>query len=51
MDGLKAGDQVVTAGGLHGKVASVQENIVSLEVATGIKIKINRSSIVSVEQN
>ncbi len=51
VDGLKAGDQVVTAGGLHGKVVSVQENIVSLEVATGIKIKINRSSIVSVEQN
>jgi preprotein translocase subunit YajC len=51
VDGLKVGDQVITAGGMHGKVASVQENIVSLEIATGVKIKINRSSIVSVEQS
>jgi preprotein translocase subunit YajC len=50
VDGLKVGDQIVTAGGIHGKVASVQDNIVSLEVATGVKIRVNRSSIVSVEQ-
>jgi preprotein translocase subunit YajC len=50
VEGLKVGDLVVTAGGIHGKVASVQDSVVSLEVATGVKIKINRSSIVSVEQ-
>lgn len=51
VDALKVGDMVVTAGGIHGKVASVQDEIVSLEVATGVKIKMNRSSIVSVGQN
>jgi preprotein translocase subunit YajC len=44
---LKVGDQVVTAGGIHGKVAAVQEQVVTLEIATGVKIKLNRSSIVS----
>ncbi|ABA89134.1 preprotein translocase, YajC subunit [Syntrophotalea carbinolica DSM 2380] len=51
VDALKVGDMVVTAGGIHGKVASVQDEIVTLEVATGVKIKMNRSSIVSVGQN
>ncbi len=50
VESLKAGDQVVTAGGIHGKVASVQDNIVTLEVATGVKIKVNRSSVVSTKQ-
>jgi preprotein translocase subunit YajC len=51
MEGLKIGNSVVTAGGIHGKVAGLQDEVVSLEVAIGVKIKVNRSSIVSVEQN
>ena len=45
IDALKAGDQVITAGGVHGKVVSVQEKVVTLEIATGVRIKINRTSI------
>lgn len=47
IEALSVGDQVVTAGGIHGKVAAVQEAVVTLEIATGVKIKINRSSVVS----
>lgn len=50
IDALKVGDTVVTAGGIHGKVAAVQDTIVTLEIATGVKIKINRSSVVSTRQ-
>jgi len=50
IEALKVGDQVVTAGGIHGKVAAVQESVVTVEVATGVKIKLNRSSIVSTRQ-
>ena len=46
IDALKVGDQVVSAGGLHGKVASVQDTVVALEVASGVKIKMDRASIV-----
>ena len=45
IDALKAGDQVVTAGGIHGKVVSVQEKLVNLEIATGVRIKVSRTSI------
>ncbi|MCK4621927.1 MAG: preprotein translocase subunit YajC [Desulfuromonadales bacterium] len=47
---IKAGDQVVTAGGIHGKVASVEDTTVSLEIATGVKIKLNRSTITEIKQ-
>ncbi|PLX85117.1 MAG: preprotein translocase subunit YajC [Desulfuromonas sp.] len=50
VESLKVGDQVVTAGGVHGKVAAVQETVVTLEVATGVKIKVNRSSVVGAKQ-
>lgn len=50
IDALKVGDTVVTAGGIHGKVAAVQDTIVTLEIATGVKIKVNRSSVVSTRQ-
>ena len=50
IESLKVGDQVVTAGGIHGKVAAIQESVVTLEVATGVKIKVNRSSVVGTKQ-
>jgi len=46
---LKSGDQIVSAGGIHGKIVSVEENIVTLEVATGVKIKMNRTAITDVK--
>ena len=45
IDALKAGDQVITAGGIHGKVVSVQDKVATLEIATGVRIKVNRISI------
>jgi len=50
LEALKIGDQVVTAGGMHGKVAALQENVITLEVASGVRIKFNRSSIVSTQR-
>jgi len=47
IEALKTGDQVVTAGGIHGKVAAIQDQVLTLEIATGVKIKVNRSSIAS----
>ena len=50
VSGLKAGDTVVTAGGIHGKIATVEDTTVTIEVATGVKVKMNRSSITEVKQ-
>lgn len=45
LSNLKAGDEVVTSGGLIGKVRSVAEGFVSLEVANNTIVKILKSNI------
>jgi preprotein translocase subunit YajC len=42
---LKKGDMVVTIGGIHGKVVAIEDNIVTLDVDKGSKIKFEKSSI------
>ena len=48
LESLKKGDQVINAGGIHGKVTSVDESIVTLEIATGVNIKINKGFIATI---
>jgi preprotein translocase subunit YajC len=50
IDTLKKGDLVVTAAGIHGKVTSVDENIITLEIAPGINIKIGKGFIASLNK-
>ena len=45
-DSLTIGQDVVTIGGIHGVVKSIDDQIVTLEVATGTKIKFEKSAIV-----
>lgn len=46
MDNLAKGDEVITAGGLLGKVSRVSENgYISLEVATNTEIVVQKSAI------
>lgn len=42
---LKVGDNVLTNGGIYGKIAKVEEREVSLEIASGVIIKVDRMSI------
>ena len=48
IDALAKGDEVVTAGGLLGKVTKMGEAYLSLELATGIEVQLQRSAIVQV---
>ncbi|MCP5397319.1 MAG: preprotein translocase subunit YajC [Sphingomonadaceae bacterium] len=43
--GMKKGDQVVTAGGLVGKVVKVDEHYAEIEIAQGVKVKAVKSTI------
>ncbi len=45
MAALKKGDEVVTQAGVLGKVIAVQDKIVTLEVATSLKLRVLKSSI------
>ncbi|RZS46807.1 preprotein translocase subunit YajC [Sphaerotilus mobilis] len=48
IDALAKGDEVVTGGGLLGKVTKVGETYISIELATGVEAQCQRSSIVQV---
>jgi preprotein translocase subunit YajC len=47
---LKAGDRVVTNGGIHGTITAVKENTVLLRVADNVKIEINRGNIAEISE-
>ena len=45
IDSLAKGDEVVTSGGVVGKVAKMGDNYVGLEVASGVEIQIQHSAV------
>ncbi len=45
IEDIKKGDDVVTIGGLHGKVYSVDGDTVQLELDRGLKVKVEKSAI------
>jgi preprotein translocase subunit YajC len=45
VDGLKRGDEVITQGGLLGKVAKVADEEVTIELAEGVKVRVVRQTI------
>ncbi|MCB1389821.1 MAG: preprotein translocase subunit YajC [Rhodobacteraceae bacterium] len=49
VEALRRGDQVITAGGLIGKVSKVKEDgEVEVEIADGVKVRVVRSTITTV---
>jgi preprotein translocase subunit YajC len=45
IEALAKGDEVVTSGGLVGKVAKVGENYISLEIAEGTEVVVQKPAI------
>jgi len=45
VESVKKGDQVVTIGGAHGRVAEVESNYFILEFERGVRIKFLKSSV------
>jgi preprotein translocase subunit YajC len=45
IENLQRGDRVVTHGGLHGEVVSVEPTTVLLKIGDGVKVKVEKSGI------
>ena len=45
IEGLARGDRVVTAGGVHGEIVALQEKTVTLEVAKGVQLRLDRRAV------
>jgi preprotein translocase subunit YajC len=48
LEAVKKGDKVVTAGGLHGSVAGLDEKTILLQVSDNVKMKFERTAIAAV---
>ena len=49
-DSLEEGANIITTGGIHGVVKKVKEDIVTLQIADNVRIKINRGSIGKIKE-
>jgi len=45
MDSLSRGDEVVTAGGFHGRIKDIRDNILIITIASGVDVKVNKASV------
>lgn len=45
IEAVKKGDQVITVGGIHGKIVAVDDATVTIDVDRGSKLVIEKSSI------
>ena len=48
IDALAKGDEVVIGGGVLGKIAKLGESYLSVEVANGVEVQVQRASVVQV---
>ena len=48
IDALAKGDEIATAGGMLGKVIKLGEGYLTLEIANGVEVQMQRSAVVQV---
>jgi preprotein translocase subunit YajC len=45
LEAVKEGDEVVTTGGIYGKVDHIENNIIYLKIAENLKIRVEKSAV------
>jgi preprotein translocase subunit YajC len=48
LEKLAAGDEVVTSGGVLGKVSDISDSIVTLEISDGVRVKVQKAAVTQV---
>ncbi|MFH1414854.1 MAG: preprotein translocase subunit YajC [Elusimicrobiota bacterium] len=49
INSLRKGDEIVTSGGMHGKVTSLKGKQLEVEIAAGTRITLNRTAVSQVK--
>ena len=44
-EAMKKGDKVITAGGIHGRIKDISDNVILMEIAPNVTIKIDKTSV------
>jgi preprotein translocase subunit YajC len=48
IEALAKGDEIITAGGLLGKVSKIGDGYLGVEIANGVEVQMQRSAVVQV---
>ena len=48
---LSKGDKVMTSSGIYGSVVNIQDNVVTLQIDEGVRVRFSRASIQEVQQD
>lgn len=49
LKGIKRGDEVITAAGIHGKITSVTDNTVGVEIAENVRVRMEKKQIAQIK--
>jgi preprotein translocase subunit YajC len=47
-DQLRAGDEIITAGGLHATVRSIEDDVLEIEIAPNTTVRLDRRAVAAV---
>lgn len=45
LNAIKPKDEIITGGGIYGKVVSADEKTLTVEIAKGVEVKVSRSTV------
>jgi preprotein translocase subunit YajC len=48
LSSLKVGDQILTNGGIYGRVTGLRDNVLTLEISDKVRVKVSRGHIAGV---
>ena len=49
IDNLKAGDKVVTSGGIYGTIVGFKEDRIQLRIAENVKVELSRNAVTALQ--
>jgi preprotein translocase subunit YajC len=50
LENIKVGDEVLTTGGIYGKITGIQDNKITVEISDKVRVKVSRGHIAGVEK-
>ncbi len=50
VESLKKGDKIITNGGIHGTITDVKDDFLKVEIADGVRIRLQRDAVASLAE-
>jgi len=50
LDNLKEGNNVLTSGGIYGRIMKIKDDIITIQIAENVRVKVAKGSITSLKE-